>query len=149
MIEISLVALIGMLIYVGYVVPQDGVQWQYFAAIGGVSVLVLLAFQVADIYQVEAFRGHEKQYFRLTSAWSVVDAPDGGTVAFDPAGTPNTVARFTKSGRYTLRLTVTSGPGGGAVALAGLDDGGLVFELVLGHGASPHGGWKSKFHEAT
>jgi hypothetical protein len=45
----------------------------------------------------------------LTSAWSVVDAPDGGTVAFDPAGTPNTVARFTKSGRYTLRLTVTSG----------------------------------------
>ena len=37
MIEISLVALIGMLIYVGYVVPQDGVQWQYFAAIAGVS----------------------------------------------------------------------------------------------------------------
>src|SRR5258708_15196581 len=72
MIEISLVALIGMLIYVGYVVPQDGVQWQYFAAIAGVSVLVMLAFQVADIYQVEAFRGHEKQYFRLTSAWSVV-----------------------------------------------------------------------------
>ena len=72
MIEISLVALIGMLIYVAYVVPQDGLQWQYFAAIAGVSVLVLLAFQVADIYQVQAFRGHEKQYFRLASAWSVV-----------------------------------------------------------------------------
>jgi Undecaprenyl-phosphate glucose phosphotransferase len=72
MIEISLVALIGMLIYVGYVVPQDGLEWHYFAAIAGVSVLVLLAFQVADIYQVQAFRGHEKQYFRLASAWSVV-----------------------------------------------------------------------------
>jgi len=66
MIEISLVALIGMLIYVGYVVPQDGVEWHYFAAIAGVSVLVLLAFQVADIYQVQAFRGHEKRTDRST-----------------------------------------------------------------------------------
>ena len=32
----------------------------------------MLAFQIADIYQVQAFRGHEKQYFRLASAWSVV-----------------------------------------------------------------------------
>jgi Undecaprenyl-phosphate glucose phosphotransferase len=32
----------------------------------------MLAFQAADIYQVGAFRGHEKQYFRLASAWSVV-----------------------------------------------------------------------------
>ena len=32
----------------------------------------MLAFQVADIYQVQAFRGHEKQYMRLASAWSVV-----------------------------------------------------------------------------
>ncbi len=34
--------------------------------------LRLLAFQAADIYQVQAFRGYEKQYFRLASAWSVV-----------------------------------------------------------------------------
>ena len=32
----------------------------------------MLAFQAADIYQVQAFRGHEKQYMRLASAWSVV-----------------------------------------------------------------------------
>src|SRR5262245_17017153 len=32
----------------------------------------MLAFQTADIYQVQAFRGYEKQYFRLASAWSVV-----------------------------------------------------------------------------
>ena len=32
----------------------------------------MLAFQVADIYQVQAFRGREKQYMRLASAWSVV-----------------------------------------------------------------------------
>ncbi|MFI5894090.1 OmpL47-type beta-barrel domain-containing protein [Actinoplanes sp. NPDC051513] len=45
----------------------------------------------------------------LTSAWTVVDAPDGGSAAFDPANAPTTVARFTKSGRYTLRLTVSNG----------------------------------------
>jgi hypothetical protein len=45
----------------------------------------------------------------LTSAWTVVDAPDGGSAAFDPANAPSTVARFTKSGRYTLRLTVSNG----------------------------------------
>ena len=32
----------------------------------------MLAFQTADIYQVQAFRGYEKQYMRLASAWSVV-----------------------------------------------------------------------------
>ena len=72
MIEMALIALVGMLIYVGYVVPRDGMQWQYFAAIAGVSVLAMLAFQIADIYQVQAFRGHEKQYFRLAASWSVV-----------------------------------------------------------------------------
>jgi Undecaprenyl-phosphate glucose phosphotransferase len=37
-----------------------------------VAGLSMLAFQIADIYQVQAFRGHEKQYMRLASAWSVV-----------------------------------------------------------------------------
>ncbi|HWS33204.1 MAG TPA: Ig-like domain-containing protein, partial [Actinoplanes sp.] len=41
-----------------------------------------------------------------TAQWSVVDAPSGGAVAFDPATSANTIARFTVSGRYTLRLTV-------------------------------------------
>ncbi|GIF23773.1 hypothetical protein BJ973_004384 [Actinoplanes tereljensis] len=45
----------------------------------------------------------------LTSVWTVVDAPDGGSAAFEPANAPSTVARFTKSGRYTLRLTVSNG----------------------------------------
>ncbi|TGO05752.1 OmpL47-type beta-barrel domain-containing protein [Serinibacter arcticus] len=45
----------------------------------------------------------------VTSAWSVVDAPDGGSVVFDAATAPTTVARFTEPGRYTLRLTVSDG----------------------------------------
>ncbi len=45
----------------------------------------------------------------LTSTWSVVSAPADAAVAFDPAGSPSTVARFSKSGTYTLRLSVSDG----------------------------------------
>ncbi len=72
LIEVALVALVGLAVYVGYVVPRDGFAWHYVAAIAGIALLAMLAFQVADIYQVQAFRGHEKQYMRLASAWSVV-----------------------------------------------------------------------------
>jgi len=72
MIEIALVGVIGFAIYALYVVPQEGFAWHYIGAIAGISVLALLAFQIADIYQVQAFRGLEKQYFRLAAAWSVV-----------------------------------------------------------------------------
>jgi Undecaprenyl-phosphate glucose phosphotransferase len=72
MAEFALIALIGAAVYAGYVIPHDGFEWHYVAAILGIAVLAMLAFQVADIYQVQAFRGYEKQYFRLASAWSVV-----------------------------------------------------------------------------
>jgi Undecaprenyl-phosphate glucose phosphotransferase len=72
LIEVALVGLVGFAVYVCYVVPNDGFAWRYVAAIGGIALLALLAFQVADIYQVQAFRGYEKQYMRLASAWSVV-----------------------------------------------------------------------------
>jgi Undecaprenyl-phosphate glucose phosphotransferase len=72
MIELALIAFIGLAIYAGYVVPQNGLEWRYFGTIAALSLLAMLAFQIADIYQVQAFRGHEKQYFRLAAAWSVV-----------------------------------------------------------------------------
>src|SRR3984885_3508134 len=71
-IEVALVIAVGFTVYVCYVVPGHGFAWYYFAAIFGIALLAMLAFQVADIYQVQAFRGHEKQYMRLASAWSVV-----------------------------------------------------------------------------
>ncbi len=70
--EFCLIALSGLGIYFAYVVPREGLEWHYFAAVGVIAMLAMLAFQTADIYQVQAFRGHEKQYFRLASAWSVV-----------------------------------------------------------------------------
>ncbi|HMK70847.1 MAG TPA: undecaprenyl-phosphate glucose phosphotransferase, partial [Xanthobacteraceae bacterium] len=71
-IEVALVAAVGFVVYVCYVVPAHGFAWYYFGTILGIALLAMLAFQVADIYQVQAFRGHEKQYMRLASAWSVV-----------------------------------------------------------------------------
>ncbi len=86
MIEFALTVLVGVAIYGAYVVPIDGFQWHYGAAIFGIATLALLAFQVADIYQVQAFRGYEKQYFRLASAWSVVFLLVIGATFFAKAG---------------------------------------------------------------
>jgi Undecaprenyl-phosphate glucose phosphotransferase len=72
LIEFALIVLVGLALYVAYVVPVAGFAWYYLSAIVGIAGLAMLAFQVADIYQVQAFRGHEKQYMRLASAWSVV-----------------------------------------------------------------------------
>ena len=49
-------------------------------------MLSMFAFQTADIYQVQAFRGHEKQYMRLASAWSVVFLIVIGASFFAKAG---------------------------------------------------------------
>ena len=51
-----------------------------------IALLAMLAFQAADIYQVQAFRGHEKQYMRLASAWSVVFLIVIGASFFAKAG---------------------------------------------------------------
>ena len=72
LVEFGLVMLFGLTVYAGYVVPIDGFEWYYVGAVAAIATLAMLAFQAADIYQVQAFRGHEKQYFRMASAWSVV-----------------------------------------------------------------------------
>jgi Undecaprenyl-phosphate glucose phosphotransferase len=86
LIEIALVGAVGFAIYAFYVVPANGFAWYYVAAILGIALLAMLAFQVADIYQVQAFRGHEKQYMRLASAWSVVFLIAIGMSFFAKAG---------------------------------------------------------------
>ena len=72
LIEFTLTIVIGSAIYAAYVVPVEGLEWHYVLAILAIAVMSTLALQVADVYQVQAFRGHEKQYMRLASAWSVI-----------------------------------------------------------------------------
>jgi Undecaprenyl-phosphate glucose phosphotransferase len=102
MIELALVALIGTAIYICYVIPQNGIEWHYFSAISGVSVLSMLAFQAADIYQVQAFRGHEKQYFRLAAAWSLVFLIVIGVSFFAKSG--DNLSRIWLGGFYVIGL---------------------------------------------
>jgi hypothetical protein len=71
-LEFSLIVLVGGAIYTLYLFPSEGFQWHYVGAVFGIALMAMLAFQTADIYQVQAFRGYEKQYFRLASAWAVV-----------------------------------------------------------------------------
>jgi len=101
-IEVSLVVLIGFAVYVSYVMPANGFAWHYVGAVFAIALLAMLAFQVADIYQVQAFRGHEKQYMRLASAWSVVFLIAIGASFFAKAG--DQFSRAWLGGFYVLGL---------------------------------------------
>jgi Undecaprenyl-phosphate glucose phosphotransferase len=86
LIEFALTVLVGSAIYVAYVVPVEGFEWHYVGGILIIAVMSMLALQVADVYQVQAFRGHEKQYMRLASGWSVVFLLAIGMSFFAKAG---------------------------------------------------------------
>src|ERR1700712_232483 len=62
MIEFMLVIIVGLAIYACYLLPVDGFAGRYLVAVSAIAVLAMFAFQIADIYQVQAFRGLEKQY---------------------------------------------------------------------------------------
>jgi Undecaprenyl-phosphate glucose phosphotransferase len=70
MAEFALIVVVGMAIFAAYL--PTNLYWWYGGATVFIAALSTLAFQTADIYQVQAFRGYEKQYMRLASAWSVV-----------------------------------------------------------------------------
>src|SRR5215470_10402834 len=57
-VEFALIALIGVATYFGYVYNAYGqiFDWYYIATAFAVAGLAMIAFQAADIYQVQAFR---------------------------------------------------------------------------------------------
>src|SRR5882762_9958 len=60
--EFGLIALTGIAIYFGYVYPAYGVfDWYYVGTAFGVAALAMIAFQAADIYQIQAFRNPVSQ----------------------------------------------------------------------------------------
>ena len=86
MAEFALIVLVGLAIYATYLARLDGMIVRYLVATFSIAMLSMFAFQTADIYQVQAFRGHEKQYMRLASAWSVVFLIVIGASFFAKAG---------------------------------------------------------------
>ena len=104
LIEFLLIAAVGCGVYALYVIPAEGFQWYYVGTILGIAVLSIIAFQVADIYHIQAFRGHEKQYMRLASAWSVVFLIAIGATFF--AKTGNQFSRVWLGGFFAAGLVV-------------------------------------------
>ena len=139
MAEFALIVLIGLAVFVTYLPPVEGLIWRYLLATFSIAVLSMFAFQTADIYQVQAFRGHEKQYMRLASAWSVVFLIVIGASFFAKAGELFSrvwlgafyvsglaalvtsrrilfllVRRWTREGRLTRRTAIVGGGEAGA-----------------------------------
>jgi Undecaprenyl-phosphate glucose phosphotransferase len=70
--DFILLSLIGIAIYVGYVVPLSGFQWGYIGAILMMTLAAVICFQAADIYDIQVFRGQLRQMTRMISSWSFV-----------------------------------------------------------------------------
>lgn len=139
MAEFALIVIVGMAIFAAYLPSGEGLYWRYQAATLVIAALAMLAFQTADIYQVQAFRGYEKQYMRLASAWSVVFMIAIGASFFAKAGDMFSrvwlgsfyvcglatlifsrnmlfflVRRWTREGRLTRRTVIVGGGDPGA-----------------------------------
>ena len=84
--EFALIMIVGLAIYATYGLHEEKRFLFYAGATVVIALLSMFAFQVADIYQVQAFRGHEKQYMRLASAWSVAFLIVIGASFFAKAG---------------------------------------------------------------
>src|SRR6202022_4674967 len=70
--DFILLSLVGVALYLGYVVPLSGFHWEYVAAIFGMTAAAVLCFQAADIYEVQVFRGQLRQMTRMVSSWAFV-----------------------------------------------------------------------------
>jgi Undecaprenyl-phosphate glucose phosphotransferase len=71
-IDFVMLSLIGIAIYCFYVLPLNGFQWGYVAAIIGMTIAAVICFQAADIYEVLLFRGQLRQMTRMISSWAFV-----------------------------------------------------------------------------
>ena len=72
LIDFVLLSLVGVGIYLYYVMPLNGFRWEYVAAIIAMTVSTVICFQAADIYQVQVFRGQLRQMTRMISSWAFV-----------------------------------------------------------------------------
>ncbi len=70
--DFVLLSLVGIAIYLGYVVPLSGFNWEYIAAIVGMTATAVICFQASDIYEVQIFRGQLRQMSRMISSWAFV-----------------------------------------------------------------------------
>ncbi|MBI5112587.1 MAG: undecaprenyl-phosphate glucose phosphotransferase [Rhodovulum sp.] len=71
-VEFALIALSGAAVHAIWIYPTSGFEPMYLAIELAVAAAAVIAFQIVDIYNVQAFRSHVYQLGRLGLAWSVV-----------------------------------------------------------------------------
>src|SRR6201994_4893121 len=71
-IDFVMLSMVGIALYFAYVVPLSAFNWDYVAAIFGMSATAVICFQASDIYQVQVFRGQLRQMTRMISSWAFV-----------------------------------------------------------------------------
>ena len=65
-------SIVGVASYLAYVVPIDGFSWTPVWAVLAMSVIAVISFQAAEIYDVQIYRGRLRQFTRMTSSWAFV-----------------------------------------------------------------------------
>src|SRR6201996_3575745 len=70
--DFVILSVVGIGLYLAYVVHLKGFSWEYIASIFAMSVTAVICFQASDIYEVQVFRGQLRQMTRMISAWAFV-----------------------------------------------------------------------------
>ena len=70
--DFLLLGLVGVSLYLGYVVRLTAFHWEYIAAIFGMTATAVICFQASDIYEIQIFRGQLRQMTRMISSWVFV-----------------------------------------------------------------------------
>src|ERR1700736_4919987 len=100
--DFLLLSLVGIAIYLGYVVPLSGFRWEYVAAIFAMTAAAVICFQASDIYEVQVFRGQLRQMTRMVSSWTFVFLLFIGASFFAKLG--DAVSRVWLSGFFLVGL---------------------------------------------
>jgi Undecaprenyl-phosphate glucose phosphotransferase len=70
--DFVLLSFIGVVLYLGYVVPLGDFRWEYVAAIFGITITAVICFQASDIYDVQTFRDQLRQMTGMITSWAFV-----------------------------------------------------------------------------
>ncbi|ETR75364.1 UDP-phosphate glucose phosphotransferase [Afipia sp. P52-10] len=105
--DFLLISLIGIALYVSYVVRGSGFSSSYVLAIFGVAATAVIFFQAADMYDVQIFRGQLRQMTRMISSWSFVFLLFIGISFFAKVG--DTISRVWLSSFYLVGLALLIG----------------------------------------
>ncbi len=72
-IEFLIIAVLGFLIYYGYVLERDKIfQWGYVFTVGITTTAVIISFEAVGLYSIASLRNYIASTSRLISVWTIV-----------------------------------------------------------------------------